>query len=116
MTRILMMVGFPLAAVALFVTGGLASTNPGGATDPGSHARRGADDGPNHDANDDHGNDGPAHTRRGADDGPGHDAADDHGIDPGQSARRGADDGAGHDANDDRGGGGHGADDAVPHF
>ena len=53
---------------------------------------RGADDGPSHDAGDDHGG-------RGADDGAMHDAGDDHGR------GRGADDGAGHDAGDDHGGG-----------
>ena len=38
------------------------------------HQRGGADDGPGHDAGDDHGSGG-----HGADDGPGHDAGDDHG-------------------------------------
>ena len=57
------------------------------------HQRGGADDGPGHDAGDDHGRGG-----HGADDGPDHDAGDDHG-----SGGHGADDGPGHDVGDDHG-------------
>jgi hypothetical protein len=50
-----------------------------------AEARHGADDGPNHDANDDHGGDRSGHDdgsgRSGHDDGSGHDAGDDHGSD-----------------------------------
>ena len=56
----------------------------------------GNDDGPGHDAGDDHG-----HHGHGNDDGAGHDAGDDHG-------HHGNDDGAGHDAGDDHGGHHHG--------
>ena len=85
-------------------------------------ARHGADDGPNHDANDDRGRRGKKGGKgrgRGADDGPNH-------TDLGTGlilARRGADDGPNHDANDDRGrrgkkggkGRGRGADDGPNH-
>jgi hypothetical protein len=57
----------------------------------------GGNDGPGHDAGDDHGG-------HGNDDGAGHDAWDDHGG-------HGGDDGAGHDAGDDHGGRGNGSDD-----
>jgi hypothetical protein len=57
-----------------------------------AEARHGADDGPNHDANDDHGGD-----RSGSDDG-----SDRSGSDDG-SGRSGHDDGSGHDAGDDHG-------------
>lgn len=69
--------------------------------------RGGADDGPNHDAGDDHGGDrnGGNGGGHGADDGAGHDAGDDHGGDGGG---HGADDGPGHDAGDDHGGRGGG--------
>ncbi len=60
-------------------------------------ARRGADDGANHDAGDDRGRRG-----RGTDDGAGHTAVTV--TPPFQMARHGADDGASHDAGDDRGG------------
>ncbi len=52
--------------------------------------------------------------RQGADDGPNHDANDDKG---GRAGGHGADDSAAHDRNDDKGGrkGGHGADDAAGH-
>ncbi|MDQ1711214.1 MAG: hypothetical protein QOE45_664 [Frankiaceae bacterium] len=75
-----------------------------------AEARHGADDGPNHDINDDHGDDGPNHDindDHGGDRdddhrGPGH--GDDHGDDdnsgPGNGGH-GGDDGSGHDANDD---------------
>lgn len=93
-------------------------------------ARRGADDGPNHDVGDDRGRgrggrnrgysdellpDAAQLARRGADDGPNHDVGDDRGrgrggrdyndtvIDASQMARRGADDGPNHDVGDDRG-------------
>lgn len=65
-------------------------------------ARRGADDGANHDANDDHGRRGRGDDRgrgrgRGLDDGPNHDAGDDHGRrgrgdDRGRGRGRGSDD------------------------
>jgi hypothetical protein len=96
-------------------------------------ARRSADDGPNHDVNDDRGrgrggrnrgysdevgHDAAVLARRGADDGPNHDVGDDRGRgrggrnrgysdevrhDAAQLARRGADDGPNHDVGDDRG-------------
>ncbi len=70
-------------------------------------ARRGADDGANHDKNDDRGrgrDDGANHARNGADDGAAHNANDTRkGGEGANHARNGADDGAGHDAGDDRG-------------
>lgn len=90
-------------------------------------ARRGADDGPGHDAGDDHrgrgrggddssGRSAPVMTfdlaRRGADDGPGHDAGDDHG-----GRGRGGDDssGRGRGGDDDsRNDGGHGGRERIP--
>ena len=59
---------------------------------PGHH--NGTDDGPNHDAGDDHGG-------NGNDDGPNHDAGDDHGG-------NGNDDSSNHDAGDDNGNDGPG--------
>lgn len=52
-----------------------AGFGPGAANIGAAFARHGADDGPNHDVNDDHGR----HHRHGNDDGVDHDVNDDHG-------------------------------------
>ncbi len=84
MNRRLLLLGFPLMAIALYGASGLASAGSHSGDDAPGIARRGADDS----AGDDHGRGG-----HGADD-------------PAPHARRGADDAPGHIR------GGHGADDA----
>jgi hypothetical protein len=74
--------------------------NEGTGTPTAAAASNGDDDGPGHDAGDDHGGSAGSSSGRGGDDGPGHDAGDDRGGESGSG--RGGDD----DRNDDNSSGG----------
>ncbi|KPV47423.1 hypothetical protein SE17_42415, partial [Kouleothrix aurantiaca] len=76
---------------------------------PQGNGGNGADDGANHDQNDDNGG---TAGGNGADDGANHDQNDDNG---GTAGGNGADDGANHDQNDDNGGSSGGTDDNANH-